>query len=559
MNAEHLYFDCNASYGAHPHKHIEERWTLEHLLSDLDLAGIAGALVYHQQAVHYDPMLGNLRLCEEISPYHDRLFPCWIALPNLCGDFPSVEEFVAQLEQHDIRAVRIDPYRFGVPVRERVWKELRDALLERNTLCILPASANGTLENLDHLLEIFRNNNTLMVGHGWHQWRLIADLMQEFPNLHLDFSTFQANRAMEVSAEMFGAKRCLFGTDLPFKAPGTARGFIDWTLLDSDSARLIAAENLRRLLGGIGPTELPPQTIWDDELTQAARHSQPLPCPVLDGHCHMLHKGGIAAGQSLVFQHGGPESMVEVTRRIGIAHTAIMSWAAPLSLDTDTGNQAVEYAVRTFPEDFSGVASINAEYDDEEKIDQIIAYYHEELGFPGLKTYTPYQNIDYDDPLYDKWFSYANQHGLYLVYDPKHGSGATQCTRNLAERYPNMGLHLDHCGRSWEFAKWAVEMMHEYPNIWAQLNYTAATNGSVEWIVEQVGADRVLFGSDSPMRDPRPQAAWLTFTRLGEEDKRKIFGGNFARILQEIKDKRKASVENSTPASQYAGTLNGHR
>ena len=104
--------------------------------------------------------------------------------------------------------------------------------------------------------------------------------------------------------------------------------------------------------------------------------------------------------------------------------------------------------------------------------------------------------------------------------------------RNLAERYPNLGLHLDHCGRSWEYAKWAASMMTEYANIWAQLTYTLVTNGVVEYLVEQAGAERVLFGTDTPMRDPRPQLSWVIFTRLPEPAKRKILGENFAEILR---------------------------
>ena len=103
----------------------------------------------------------------------------------------------------------------------------------------------------------------------------------------------------------------------------------------------------------------------------------------------------------------------------------------------------------------------------------------------------------------------------------------------LATKYPNMGLHLDHCGRSWEFAKWAARMVNKYPSVWAQLNYTEVTNGTIEYLVEQCGADRVLFGTDSPMRDPRPQVGWLVFTRLCEADKRQVFGLNFKGILQQ--------------------------
>ena len=50
--------------------------------------------------------------------------------------------------------------------------------------------------------------------------------------------------------------------------------------------------------------------------------------------------------------------------------------------------------------------------------------------------------------------------------------------------------------------------------------------------MENVGAERVLFGTDSPMRDPRPQFGWLAYARLSEADKLAILGGNMRRILE---------------------------
>lgn len=63
------------------------------------------------------------------------------------------------------------------------------------------------------------------------------------------------------------------------------------------------------------------------------------------------------------------------------------------------------------------------------------------------------------------------------------------------------------------------------------------TNGVIEHLARQMGADRVLFGTDASMRDPRPQLTWVVFTRLPEADKRKILGENFARILSNANPK----------------------
>ena len=80
--------------------------------------------------------------------------------------------------------------------------------------------------------------------------------------------------------------------------------------------------------------------------------------------------------------------------------------------------------------------------------------------------------------------------------------------------------------------------MKRHMNVWAQINYTAVSNGTIEYLVDQVGADRVLFGTDAPMRDPRPQLGWVVYTRLTLAEKKKILGENFARILREIEDRR---------------------
>lgn len=527
------FVDCNAGYGPKPLKHAEERWTLDHLLEDLDLARIAGALVHNRLARHYDPMLANLQLVRDLEPHRERLFPCWMALPPVSGDFPDAAEFVKLLRAHNVRAVRIEPDTFRLPLDESLWRDLRDALRQEEVLVVLP-QGGFTIDpcRIDRLLDLFSDCPTLIIDQRWTHWRLIVHLMRKYPRLHMEFSAFQANRGIEYFVGEFGAERCLFGTGLPEMAAGAAKGFLDWTLLDDEPAGLVAGGNLRRLLGGRGPTCEPGSTPWSDALTSAAGQGQPLPCPVLDDHCHILHDGGVSAGGPLVFVRGDADGMIELTRKMGIDKTAIMSWVGPLSMDADLGNEIVAAAVRRYPNEFIGLATINPEHQSEAEIEAVIQHYHLELGFPGLKTLCGGQNINYDDPAFARWYSFGNDHRLYAVVDPC-GAMEDEPMANLARRYPQLGIHLDHCGQSWAYAKWAVSLMRQHPNIWAQMNYTAVRNGTIEYIADKVGADRVLFGTDAPMRDPRPQLGWAVYTRLDQADKRRILGGNFADILRQ--------------------------
>lgn len=526
--SERMYFDCHASYGPRIGMHPEERWTLDHLREDLDLAGIAGALVCHAQGLLYDPMLSNRRLVRELAPWRKTLIPCWTLHPAVAGDMPGVSELERMLVGEDIRAVRLEPQVFGLPMDRDIWDELLDLLRRRQILVVTAMQGcppDGIV--LDRFLNLLAGIPVVYFDAHWSQWRRFAHLMNRHSHLHLEFSTFQANRAIEYFAATWGANRCLFGTGLPQKAPGAARGFLDWTLLDEPCAAQIAGGNLRRLLRGAGPVQAPKPGIWHDALTAAARSGQRLPCVMWDGHCHVLHEGGSHAGGVFHMHDGGPRGMRELIRRVGIEKTAIMSWAGPLSGDADTGNAIVAEAVRQYPDDFFGLVTIRPETQTPSEIEATIRRYHLELKFPGLKPF-PRETLDFDHPLFASWFAFADRHGLYMVYDPcRWGEEGTRVIEHLTRLYPRVALHLDHCGQSWPYARWAAEMVRRFPQVYAQLNYTAVTNGVIEYLAAEAGPDKILFGTDAPMRDPRPQVGWLVFTRISEDRKRRIFGLNF--------------------------------
>jgi predicted TIM-barrel fold metal-dependent hydrolase len=528
----HQYFDAYAGYGPFNNKDPQARWTLEHLLEDLDLASIDGALVHHNMAQTYDPMFINRRMIHELAPHRDRLAPCFAALPDVAGDFPSPKDFLKELKDNNVRAVRIDPDRYNFPAIESIWAPLRDALQYQQILCIFPVTYGGGQDflKLDAILSIFNRGPCLIVNHGWTHFHAVASLMTRHPQLHLEFSHFQANRAPEVFAGRFGAQRCLFGSGLPHRAPGAARGFFDYSLLPAADVEKITHGNLTRLLGFSPKPSTTPQP-FEDDITRAVKLGQPIPCPVYDAHCHIGHDGGASLTHNVVAHKGDAAGMLELKDKVGIDKTAIMSWSGPLSMDTDLGNHTVAHAVARHPDRFIGLSTINPDYDSPEKIQQIIHHYHVKLRFPGLKTFTPCQTIDYNDPAFHAWLSFGDTHRLYMVFDPKNGTGSTDVAHDLATRYPNLSIHLDHCGQSWPYARWAAGLVKKYPNIHAQLNFTMVTNGVIEYLAREVGAERMLFGTDSPMRDPRPQATWLAFTRISQQQKQLIYAENFQRDL----------------------------
>ena len=80
-------------------------------------------------------------------------------------------------------------------------------------------------------------------------------------------------------------------------------------------------------------------------------------------------------------------------------------------------------------------------------------------------------------------------------------------------------------------ARQACQVMAEHPNVMAELTLTTVSNGIIEWLAMNAGADRILFGTDAPMRDPRPQFGWVVWADIPVESRKRILGENFKRLL----------------------------
>ncbi len=526
-----MIFDCWTSYGIGPKKDEQERWTLAHLLEDLAHFGLAGALVRHEQAQHYDPMFCNRRLLAELAPYRNKLFPCWSAIPHQYGDFPAPAEFVREAEAGDVRAFCLQPKLHGVPADAGEWRELAEALNRRQALILTPLSELGDdFDTARNFLHIFADCPVVITGASWGQWRLVYALMNACPNAHLEFHVFQANRAVEYFGGQFGIDRLLFGSGLLRHSAGAARGFVDWSLLPDEAVAKFAGANLRRLLGA-GPESSPAAPADADMIVRAARAGQPSPVLTLDAHAHVLHEGLNGAGKQYVMVRGDWAGMRELTRRMGVSLTALMSWNGTVSMDVDAGNALVAGLAKAHGAEVAGLSSCNPVIQDAAAIRKMCEWMHLELGCRGMKPYHT-NSVSYADPGYAPWWEFCNRHRLYGLLHVNPGTGGHAAVAELAQRYPEATFLIAHAAGSWPAARAAAELMQKHKNIMAEVTLTPVCNGTIEYLCRTAGADRVLFGTDSPMRDPRPQLGWCVYGRLSLEEKKQVLGENFRRILR---------------------------
>lgn len=99
----------------------------------------------------------------------------------------------------------------------------------------------------------------------------------------------------------------------------------------------------------------------------------------------------------------------------------------------------------------------------------------------------------------------------------------------LARRHPRVTIimaHLTGCGVR------GVLAVQDCPNVVVDTSGAAPEAGIVEYAVATLGAERVLYGSDAPIRDFAVAIARITGSRLDAAAKQKILRDNARRVLR---------------------------
>jgi predicted TIM-barrel fold metal-dependent hydrolase len=537
---DRIYIDCFAMVGSRGAKDTEAQYETEVLLDEMKWCGIHGALVAHSVAKEYDPTYGNRMLMQELKK-SNRLYGVWAVMPHHTGEMGEPRELVQHMRENGIRAAKMYPrvhrYPFNLDTCGDLLAELEESeiplLVEGGHLYqpdVLEKSNQVILTELDAVLTSFPRLSVVLQAARWDATRYLHWLMTKHPNLYLEFSSHQGNRALEVFADWFGADRLLFGTGALEKTPGAAKAFVDYCTLDEESKKMIAGLNLARLLKLERLPPPYPARKRSDPILALAKEGKPLKRNlVIDAHAHINHDQ--AEGTGFIHSpYSDAEAMHERARTMGIDAMCISGFLAVWA-DYQDGNMIVREAMKRYPGFYYGYASLQPQYVRDWKKE--CQKWHKRYKMGGLKPYFPRTGIPYNDKLWAPWYEYGNRIHAHALIHPSPDVVAE--VNDVAPKYPNISFIIAHSGASFGDARQGIEMALKNPNVYLEITLTAVTHGVIEFMVKHVGAERVLFGTDQPMRDPIPQFGWMAYSHCSYEEKKKMFGLNMRRILRRVK------------------------
>lgn len=245
-------------------------------------------------------------------------------------------------------------------------------------------------------------------------------------------------------------------------------------------------------------------------------------CPVIDAHTHM----GPDSGADMPLSSA--EDMIKVMDRENIE----MIFCSPHSALHDPGsaNSEIEAVMAKYPDRVKGLYCFNPNY--EEKFLGNLEDVLNVPGYIGIKLLPTYHRYPLDGENYVKAMEFANKHKLYVLIhtwgnnDPHN---APRHIKMLAEKYPDTTLVMGHSAPG-ELDK-SIEVVKTHDNVYLDICDIHRHSGIIDKMVSEVGADKVLFGTDMPWYDPNYAIGSVLFSQISDEDKYKILYGNAKRLI----------------------------
>lgn len=268
------------------------------------------------------------------------------------------------------------------------------------------------------------------------------------------------------------------------------------------------------------------------DLHQQALRGEPLGVPIVDAHAHLLHESRINAH----FPFASPAGMVESMDRLGI-DSAIVS-----VIGSGDANADMLAAIAEFPRRLVGSVLVNPRYPESIADELERCFSHAGVRAIGEVHPTSYHH---DYPVtgenYRTVWEFAEERRLPVLIHAGPTSEAARCRPSdlgvVAAAHPGMNVLIGHCGGydSWQLLDEAIETTRRHDNVYLELSAMGRYYGVLEHLVDRVGQEKVVYGSDAPFHDWSAEVAHVCFAKVSDEAKERVFGGTMNRLLEEAR------------------------
>ncbi len=241
---------------------------------------------------------------------------------------------------------------------------------------------------------------------------------------------------------------------------------------------------------------------------------------IIDCHCHL--GSGHDYRQSIAKQ-------LDEMDYFGIGKAVICTVDKFLAVENKKGNDFILKAANQFPNRFIPFATANPWYGKKALIELNRSINN---GARGIKLHPSIQGFLLCDELVYPIVELACEHQLPIYFHT--GTPAYSQPMHVAElalRFPEANLIMGHMG-STDFWIDAVPAAQLASNIYVDTSWSLPDK--IRHAVDSLGADRVLFGSDSPLSSYSVEIGCINATFLDDNEKVLLMSNNLLRLIGEL-------------------------
>ena len=251
-------------------------------------------------------------------------------------------------------------------------------------------------------------------------------------------------------------------------------------------------------------------------------HGHLAACPIIDMHTHTDRFAGI------YFPDPDPAGIVRTMDRCGVRLVVTAPHAA--LADPVEGNAFMLQLLAAHPTRMLGYWYVHPLYP--QLLEEALHRPLDTPGVVGFKVHPSWAGYPLDGEGYQPMFAWANTHRLPVLAHTWRGAlcGVDAC-RRVAERYPEVRFILGHS--CWDDWNGAFALARDFPHVYLELTAAERMPRFVERVVQEVGAHKLLFGTDLPWFNPQFTLGCVLFSDIADEDRHAILHGNAERLLAE--------------------------
>lgn len=506
-------FDANVGLGRFAGSTAPFFATASDLLSSMDRLGISESLAYSVLARECGLESANEGLVHETAK-HPRLHAC----PTLIPADPCYNS-VHFMRNNGLTCGRIFPRSGHFSVRPWCLEAMAEDLLTLPSAVLfidfeLTGWGDESIDwaGIRDLCLCYPKLPIVVCGCTVTAPRLYDRLLQECGNLYIEISRLHVPGELERLCANGFASRVLFGSDGPTQFAGGPLSQIHHANLNKSDLANILGGNLSRLLNLSSPSLHLTSTLTAPN------------AKTIDMHVHYGRWHHSVCGL------GDANGIVEEMDRCRLSKAVLTSIFSCYG-DVQTGNTAVADACQRHPTRLFGYITVDPKHPAEMKSE--LKRHGANPSFRGIKFHCGTHVVRLNDTRYTPALEYANEREWpVLIHE---GMGNPDPWVRQCERYPNATLIAAHAGGMTMNEGWEgpfLKMCRTHKNLTLDLAASRMVPDVLEQLVEAVGAERIVYGSDYPIFDFGYARGRVDFSTLSEPDKSKILFENAARLLQ---------------------------